>query len=118
MSYSIYLLDPFSKETIMFDTPYQLGGDAYKPGGRKDAWLFIRNPEYNKYFTLLFGELGIRTIYGKTGADSIPILKKCITTLNGPKHDICWNHTDGVLHIVLDLLTIALLRPDGIWVGD
>lgn len=72
MSYDISLNEPISGETIKFETAHFVRGGTYAIGGTQEAWLNITY-NYAKHYYRVFGEKGIRTIYGMTGAESIPI---------------------------------------------
>lgn len=74
MSYDISLNEPISGETIKFETAQFIRGGAYAIDGTQEAWLNITY-NYAEHYYRVFGEKGIRTIYGMTGAESIPIIK-------------------------------------------
>lgn len=77
---------------------------------------------------------GIRTIYGKSGAESIPTLKHAIAALEASDADLSdkeiaefkqnnvddyWMPTrENAIRPLYQLLSMAQLRPDGIWEGD
>lgn len=118
MSYDIYLLDPVTKETIEFDNIHDIKGGTYKMGGNTEAWLNITY-NYGKHYYRVFGEGGIRTIYGMTGAESIPLLKNAISQLGDDVSDDYWEGTEGnAKKSLYGLLAFAQLRPDGIFQGD
>lgn len=118
MSYDINLLEPTTKETIEFDNIHNSKGGNYCIGGTRVAWLNITY-NYAKHYYRLFGEKGIRTIYGMTGADSIPILKKVIGQLGDDVSNDYWEPTEGnAKRALIGLLNFAEARPDGIWDGD
>lgn len=77
MSYDITLNDPVTKRVIELNEPHFMLGGTYAVGGTKELWL---NISYNYsaifYRPEVFGEGGIRSIYGMTGAESIPIFEK------------------------------------------
>ena len=83
MSYDIHLNDPVTKQTLELDDPHFMRGGTYGVGGTKELCLNItynyacvfRRPE-------VLGEGGIRSIYGKTGAESITVLQKAIEALS------------------------------------
>lgn len=117
MSYDIDLLDPVTKETIEFDEPHYMKGGTYCLGGTTSASLNITY-NYAKFFSPL-GEAGIRTIYGMTGADSIPLLEGLIAKLKDDVSDNYWDATEGnAKHSLLQLVALAKMRPDGVWSGD
>ena len=96
MSYDIELKDPVMGETINFDNPHQMRGGTYQVGGSTEAWINITYNYSGYYYDAtendprFFGKtkndypeeeprnLGIRGIYGKTGAESIPMLRDMI----------------------------------------
>lgn len=118
MSYDIYLKDPVTHKVIEFDHVHDIKGGTYCLGGTKEAWLNITY-NYGDHYRRVFGEKGIRTIYGMTGAESISILKDAISKLEDDVSDDYWEPTEGNAKKALyGLLAFAQLRPDGIWDGD
>lgn len=130
MSYDIYLCEPsraaeygsddVSSRDIVVKLPEKHGcnGGTYMLGGTDDAWLNVTY-NYGKIYYRVFGERGIRTIYGKTGAESIPLLKGAIEQLGTDVHEDYWAATEGNARKALThLLSFAEARPDGIWMGD
>lgn len=140
MSYDIYLRDRVTKETVHFDTPHQMAGGTYAVGGTTEAWL---NVTYNYaqwyYKDGVFpnnGEdnSGIRSIYGLSGADSIPVLEHAIKTLENMTEDLSekeiqkykdggaggyWTPTRAnAIRPLYQLLAMAKMRPDAVWDGD
>ena len=117
MSYDLYLNDPVTKEPLLLDEPHQMKGGTYAVGGTRTCHLNITY-NYGLHFTSL-GEKGIRTIYGMTGADSIPILQKCADSLSDETDPDYWKPVPGnVKKALLQLISLAKMRPDGIWDGD
>ena len=94
MSYDIRLVDPVTKDTIQFDSPHAMKGGTYAVGGTTEAWLNITYNYARWYYKeSVFpdnGEdrSGIRSIYDMSGADSIPVLKHAISTLEGMTEDL------------------------------
>lgn len=119
MGYDIKLKDAVSGETILFDSPHQIRGGTYAVGGTDEAWLSVTY-NYSKHFYRVVDEKdGIRVLYGKTGAESIPILKEAISKLKNDVSDDYWEATEGnAKQALVGLLAFAQLRPDGIWDGD
>ncbi len=101
MSYDISLKDPVTKQTIELNEPHFMQGGTYAMGGTKELWLNItynygpyyyeatdKDPrfahdEVSCYYAdgtkgPIETEYGIRGIYGKTGAESIPMLEDMI----------------------------------------
>ena len=118
MSYDIYLRDPVTCETLEVETAHQIRGGTYAVGGTKEAWLNI-TWNYAKHYYRIFGEKGIRTIYGMTGAESIPVLKAAADKLGDEVSEDYWEPTEGnAKRALLGLLALAQMRPDGVWEGD
>ena len=140
MSYDIRLKNPVTEETILLDDPHLMCGGNFVAGGTREAWL---NVTYNYsqwyYKDGVFPEqngkkLGIRTIYGMTGAESIPVLKSAIAALRDCCEELSdiekreyesqgcssyWLPTKANAIIPLtQLLVFAQLRPDGVWAED
>lgn len=101
MSYGITLKDPVTKETIQFELPHFMRGGTYAVDGTKEAWLSVTYNYSHYYYEAtdkdprfahdevscyyadgttgpIKTEYGIRGIYGKTGAESIPMLEDMI----------------------------------------
>jgi hypothetical protein len=119
MSYDIYLNDPVTGKTLQADEPHQMKGGSYEMGGTRRMWLNVTY-NYGKHFRRTMGADGIRTIYGKTGAESVPILKAAIESLGTDVHDDdYWVPTEGNARRALtQLLAMAQMRPDGVWSGN
>ena len=118
MSYDISLLDPVTKEVIHFEAPHQIKGGTYAINGTTDANFNITY-NYSPIFYKTMGEKGIRSIYGLSGANSIPIIKSAINQLSDDVDNDYWKCTEGNAKKVLHgLLAFAEMRPDGIWDGD
>lgn len=118
MSYDISLRDPVTKETLEVDEPHHIRGGTYAIGGTTECWLNI-TWNYAKHFYRVMGEKGIRSIYGMSGAESIPVLKKAISELGDDVSSNYWDGTEGNAKKALyGLLALAQMRPDGIWDGD
>lgn len=101
MSYDIELKDPVTKETIEIAEPHFMRGGTYAIGGTQELWLNITYNYGHYYYEATDGDprfahdevscyyadgtqgpietqYGIRGIYGKTGAESIQMLKDMI----------------------------------------
>src|SRR5574337_1225427 len=137
MSYDMELIDPITGDTLPLDAPHHMRGGTYRLGGTTEAHL---NVTYNYYphFVRAFDEMadprptsskwlrekggpvrGIRTIYGLTGAESLPVLDKAISQLGDDVDADYWKPTEGnAKRALLQLRALAAMRPDGIWVGD
>lgn len=137
MSYDICLVDPVTGETLELDSPHHMRGGTYAVGGTTQCHL---NVTYNYFpqFSRVFEELaeprakapewqrkragpisGIRTIYGLTGAESLPVLDRAISALGNDVDPDYWKATDGnAKRALVKLRALAAMRPDGLWSGD
>nr|DAV73090.1 MAG TPA: hypothetical protein [Caudoviricetes sp.] len=121
MSYDISLCDPVTHETLEVDDMHFVAGGTRSIGGTKELWLNITY-NYGNYFRRdnVLGRKGIRSIYGKTGAESIPMLEKAIAALGDDVDDSDYrNATEGnAKRVLYGLLAFARMRPDGVWDGN
>lgn len=118
MSYDISLNDPVTREVLQLDEPHQMKGGTYALGGTTEASLNVTY-NYSEHFYRVFGESGIRSLYGKTGAESLSILARAIAMLGDDVDDDYWAATEGNAKRALSqLAALATLRPDGVWDGD
>jgi hypothetical protein len=118
MSYDISLKCPVTKQTLITEVAHDMRGGIYQAGGCNELWLNVTY-NYSSHFYLVMGEKGIRTIYGLTGAESIPVLLAAMGQLKDDADDDYWEATEGNAKLALTkLLAMARLRPDGIWDGD
>lgn len=120
MSYDIDLCDPLTGSAIELDTPHHMRGGTYQVGGCPELSLNVTY-NYGKFYyeDRCFGEKGIRTIYGMTGAESLPVLERAISALGDDVDDDYWKPTEGnAKAALLQLLAMAKMRPDGVWNGD
>ena len=118
MSYDIRLKDPITHETLVLDEPHHMTGGTYELGGSQDAHLNITY-NYGEYYYRVFGEMGIRILYGMSGAESIPVLTKAIGDLGNDVNEDYWKATEGnAKRALTQLRALAYMRPDGVWQGD
>lgn len=118
MSYDISLVDAKTKEVLSLEADHGITGGTYQMGGTHETWLNITY-NYGKHFRKTMGEEGIRTIYGMTGKESLPVLKKAAAQLKNDVSDDYWDDTEGNAKMALmGLIIFAELRPEGIWEGD
>jgi|SRR6185295_17159647 len=118
MSYDLYLKDKDTGETIHLENEHHLGGGTQAIGGTTEAWLNITY-NYSGIFTKVLGEKGIRSIYGLTGVESMPILAKAIAQLGNDIDEDYWKPTEGnVKAALVNLIVLACFAPHGIWSGD
>ena len=136
MSYDIRLTDPVTGETLQLDAPHHMRGGTYEVGGTTDAHLNITYNYATHYYRVFQPATlrpgvdqhhanedgavgGIRSIYGLTGAESIPVLQSAIDQLGDDIHHVYWEPTEGnAKRALAQLLALAKMRPDGVWNGD
>ena len=101
MSYDINLLDPITKEVVEINDAHFLRGGTYKMGGSKELTL---NITYN-YSEILRQVIqpedtpseyktGIRSLYGMTALETIPILEVAISNLKDNVVNNYWQPTE------------------------
>lgn len=150
MSYDIYLKEKSTGETIDLPVKHVMAGgtccaeydeatgeSSVKP--ITEAWLNITY-NYSRYYSeaaegddRFYGEddegqyknQGIRGIYGKTGAESIPMLKdmaeriqRKVETESILAKDYWTPTAANAVNPLYQLIAFAELRPDGVWDGD
>lgn len=118
MSYDIELIDPVTKEPVKLDEPHHMRGGTYAVGGTTRAHLNVTY-NYGAIFRRVLGVDGIRAIYGKTGAESLPILKEAAAQLADDVDPDYWKATEGnAKRALVQLAALAKMRPDAVWTGD
>lgn len=119
MSYDIELNHPVTGEVLLLDAPHHMRGGTYPVGGEPRACLNVTY-NYSRHYVRAFGtEVGLRSIYGMTGAQSIPVLSRAIEALGKDVDDDYWKPTEGNARAALEQLrALAYMRPDGVWSGD
>ena len=134
MSYDIELTDPVTGDVLELDSSHHMRGGAYAIGGTSLAHLNVTY-NYSEHFKRAFGneavemnsferifgggDTGIRSIYGMTGAASIPVLRSAAAKLGDDVDPDYWKPTEGnAKRALLQLIALAEMRPDGIWTGD
>lgn len=120
MSWDISLTDRLTGKTLSVDHPHFMGGGTRAMGGTRELWLNVTY-NYGKFYRRedVFGVDGIETIYGKTGLESIAVLETAIAALGDEVTNNYWDATEGnAKRPLIQLLTMARMRPDGVWKGD
>lgn len=117
MSYDIDLIDTTTGEPCDLGLDFVDHVGTYVIGGTSDASI---NITYNYTKTLNRAIDGsIRSLYGKTGKDSIPILENAISQLGDEMADSYWTECDGnVKRALKKMVAFAKICPDGVWRGD
>lgn len=80
MSYDIYIYEDLIGNKVIKTDLHHLQGGTYRVGGSDEAHLNITY-NYSPFYYRIFGELGIRWIYGKKVIDTLPGLLKGIQEL-------------------------------------
>ena len=126
MSYDINLLDPITKKVIEINDAHFLRGGTYQMGGSTELSLNMTY-NYSKFlhqviqpeFTPSEDKSGIRSLYGLTALEAIPILEVAISNLKDDVDEDYWKPTEGNTKKALNnLLTMCKMRPDAIIDGD
>ena len=126
MSYDINLLDPITKEVIEINDAHFLRGGTYKVGGSKELTLNITY-NYSKILNRVIQpkntpseyKTGIRSLYGITALEAVPILEAAISNLKDDVDEDYWKATEGNTKRALNnLLAMCKMRPDAIVNGD
>ena len=79
----------------------------------------VEPKEIVQHLPIICKEKGIRSIYGKTGLESIPILQHAINNLGDEVNEDYWKNTEGnAKRPLIQLLIMAKMRPDGIFDGE
>lgn len=121
MSYWIEL--QVDGKMVELQQSHTLRGGTYALGGTTEATLNITY-NYWKYFHKVFGENGIRGLYGRNVADGITWLMGGLRQLEGVPDDNYWAATEGnAKKAIEDLITLGgLVLGEGhfnaVWAGD
>ena len=122
MSYDICLRTD-DGSVLELRSKHSIRGGTYVLGGTTAAELNVTY-NYSSFFRAVFGEAGIRTLYGMSAEDSIPVLTAAIAALHGEPDQDYWRCTEGnARQALIDLLCIAAMAvSDGhgsaAWGGD
>lgn len=141
MSYDIYIVDPETKDTIQFDESHDAKGGTYAVGGTTEAWLNITYNYAKFFYDTIDKEEGIRWLYNKSVANTIPTLRDAIEKLDEQAKDFVYvkppdmkfgevvhksaNEEDywastpkNAADSLRNLVRLATLAPHGVWDGD
>jgi hypothetical protein len=123
-----------------YKADYDFTTGRFTPALNTEAWINITY-NYAPYYYEVLPEKGIRTIYGMTGFDSISVLELLIDKIKGKyfvdgkwiksqrnkgndevdegQTDDYWKATAAnSIRPLYQLIALAKMRPDGIWMGD
>ena len=101
-----------------------IDGGTYCISGNDECDLSVTY-NYGVFYKDVFPDDGTLTngsiswLYGKTGAESTPVLEKGIALLGTERDDDYWAATSGNAGAALErLLSFAKAHPEGTWDGD
>lgn len=116
MSWDFDLCDPVTEKVLETDEKHFMFGGTVCAGGTKEMTLNITY-NYSDIINKALGSNGYASFFnGKSGAETIPILKEGISKLSDDVDDDYWKATEGNAKRALSqLLALAQMRPDGIW---
>jgi hypothetical protein len=119
MSYDVCFKDPASGSPVSLDQPHDFKGGTYALGGTLTAELNITY-NYGTFYYQTLGDNGIRSLYGLTAQEVIPLLAEAVAVLGAKRHSNYWEPTPGNAGAaLLDLIGIAALCPPGaVFDGD
>lgn len=118
MSYDIYLECKDGGVAILPDGEKAPKGGTYNASGTNAAEFNITY-NYAEIISDVMDGKSIRSLYGMTGEESIPILKGAIGKLDGEPGEDYWEPTPGnVKQSLMGLLSMAESCPKAIWRGD
>lgn len=108
MSYDIRAINPITQEPIQFAEKHTIIGGTYEDGGCTEAWLNITY-NYAPHFYKVFGENGIRILYGKTMSESITLINDALPKLSDDTDPNYWKATEGNAKLALiNLMALAI----------
>jgi len=120
VSYNVELQDPVTRNVLEVEKPHYMKGDKYDPEGSTRLELGV-TWNYSGHICRVFGTVmqgihSLSSLYGMTGAESIPVLKAAIALLGDEVNEDYWQATEGNVKQALNhLLAMAQMRPDGVW---
>jgi len=118
MSYDIDLCDPVTGNVLELPEKHHMAGGTHCLGGTTEMSLNVTY-NYAGIFKMVFGDEGIRSIYGRVAATTIQQLQMAADALRNDTDEDYWKPTEGnVKAALLQLLALAQMRPDGVWKGD
>lgn len=117
MGYAVYLKDTESGAIV--EVPRHVEGGTYAVGGIDLADISITYNYAQHFRDHIDREKGLRWLYGKTGAETIPRLQAAVMALGTVRDDDYWADTPGNAgHALSVLLGWARLHPAAVWDGD
>ena len=126
MSYDIDIINSKTGKIVETHDLHFVRGGTFNAGGTRRLSLNITY-NYSKHFYRVLGPEGIRTIYGKSVAETLPLLAEAVGKLKNNVHEDYWEPTQGnARNALLNLITLGaqaltvmgVNSPDAIWQGD
>ncbi len=117
MSWSFDLCDAVTGECLATEKKHFMFGGTVCVGGDTAMTLDVTY-NYSNIINKVFDcEEGYAYfLQGKTGAETIPVLKDAISQLSNDVDNDYWKPTEGNAKRALSqLLVFAQMRPDGVW---
>ena len=115
MGWSIYLVEPVTREVIVLPFKHQMFGSTYCVGGTDELWIDITY-NYDKIYREKTNGLSLDYLHNKFAYETIEFLENLINSLGDDVSDNYWDATEGnAKKVLFCLLTFARMRPDGIW---
>lgn len=116
MGFLVELQDPVSKDCLEMDTPHFMAGGDVPIEGTPLMHLKVTYNYADRFYKALDPNDGLRALNDMSAAQSIPLLETAITNLGDDTDPDYWKSTDGnAKRVLAQLLTMAKMRPDGVW---
>lgn len=117
MSWDFDLCDSVTREVLSTDKKHFMFGGTVCVGGDTSMTLNVTYNYSDIINKVIESEEGYAYLLsGKSGAETIPILKNAISKLCNDVDDDYWKATEGNAKRALSqLLAFAQMRPDEIW---
>jgi hypothetical protein len=118
MSYDLYIVDDDGNTMRLGKTTHDIMCGTYVLGGTNEAHINITY-NYAPFFKTVFGDEGIRTLYGRKVSETFKPLLEAANKLHGRPADNYWESTEGnARKALIDCIALSLLFPEGTWQGD
>ena len=115
MGWSIYLIEPVTREVIILSFKHQMFGSTYCLGGTDELWIDVTY-NYGKIYREKTNGLSLDFLHNKFAYETIEFLEDLINSLGDETSNDYWEATEGnAKKAIYQLLIFARMRPDGIW---
>lgn len=95
MSYDMAFVHPVTGEVAIMKEAKALHGGTYRIGDEDYQADFNITYNYSPFFYAVFGELGIRSLYGKPAWQVSLLLASAIVRMGAETTDNYWDSTEG-----------------------